>query len=993
MFRSKIRWCITRYQLSSEVSRLKFRFQAQWECSDEKLVVGLKLADVGFECNVPRYEILHTFGSLRGSAIATSAASSVDFAVSIDLGDEAAEAEVLSCGLDADISLEFAETQIDFLLNEVQDDILDTVKQDVQSAVCNEVGSLTSSLLASSLTNFTAALSRYAMLELPGKVEGVYSLERNESLRLVDMQESGFFKLVLSTLHDMLSTKDESGRLAVVNLLNDMLDENNTFVFSLPEDGVVLFAMQDILNVRLFLTEIAVKGLDSIREFTLLQPLSPHVLESALSLQTLEIIGNFSLQMGKDSNFPLHSDFQVDFQIDALDVNFGVILAIVRSLGWNLQLGPLINNPLACASSTLANLSVTDFLLQVGGIRYPTITGFVSEEVSALFSHMIHTATGLFDKRIISALPGLAYAKIPAQLNEAFISQLSDDVCPEVSEQPHDYVNFSSDSYFATVVDLVNNNLLQNVNEEFIDGFTREQSGVAGMYLLVPEKVVSTATVDPFGRFSIEVDNVSLTGLNSVHGISFLEVLSGDFYPFGLRTAVSLGTAENPFEFTAAIKLVLNGSNVMLNDDFVFRFRFEEFTLALDTLALIDKFKMASLRIEELLNLDCLISTLAYGGIVGFVLRFGNASVELECRKCTTPGLQNMAVQTALPSSQVDFTDKMNHWLDVLTSKVIKELSPEHVLRKLETYQAKCHSPHIVQAHHVVDHAHHSSSSDIDVMSLVGVLAASMLLGTFFSCLLALRRPKLDRKVRGVNRKVAVDKDDVQADTIDPRPRQRKVLFAGLITRSRPKQQSIDIYIGNSVEEEVSSLGQDSRVPLVVRFLIPVVLSINIALFVGGHIIVAASVSVDFSLLGANLSLDDFASFSLIESLKDMWKAGVYAIAIFLGLLSGAWPYMKVLSLFYLWIVPPSRLSLEKRGSKLATLDLLGKWSLIDVFVLLLFMVAFNVKIENPNLEVLPVNFYTIVVRVKPIWGLYSFSLGAVVALLTNNVRTEFFPL
>lgn len=946
---------------------------------------------IGLHCDVPRYEIRHRFGSLLGAATATSSASEVHLSVSVDLGADEAVAEVLSCHLLTDISLQFAETQIDFLLNEVQDDILETIKHDLQKEVCKELGGLASTFLSSSLSNFTAGLAKYAALDLPDRIRSNYHGEGNSSLAWVDMQSSGFFQLVLSTVHDMLSSKDESGKLAIVNILNDMLDKNGTFVFALPQHGVRLFGLEDIMNVQLYLTHVEVRGLDSISEFKLLQPVSQHVLESEVSLKSIEIIGNFTLQLGTDSTFPLNSDFQVDFRIDGLDLDFGVVLAIIRHLGWNLPLGPLINHPLPCASSTLANLSVADFLLRVESIRYPTVSGLLSSEVSRLFSHIIHTATGLFDERIIQSLPGLAFINVPSQVNAAVSATLGNKTCPPVRAQPHDLVNFSSDTYFATVANLVNDNLLHNVNGEYIDGFTAGQSGEAGTYSLVADKVVSSAMVDPFGSFHIEVSNVSLHGLNTVHDISFLEVLQGEHFPYSLRTAVSLGTPVNPFEFTATIKLKLNGSSIALDDDFVFEFRFEEFAVHLDTLAKLDKYKLASLKVKEVLNLDCLLASLQSGGILAFGLRFANASVHVNCNECTTSGLQEMATQTALPSSQQDFTNKMNHWLAVLTSKVEAKLSPENVASHLQEYEAKCREPHHQAALHMhaAKHDHHSSSSDIDVFAIVGVLAASMLLGSLFSCFLALRRPKLKRKAGQLSRKVAVDKEDVQAATVDPRPRQRKLLFAGLISKSRPRQQTIDIYLGQPHREELSSLAYDTTVPLAVRLIVPVILCVNIALFVGGHIIVAASVSVDFSLLGVNLSLDDFASFSLVESLKDMWNAGVYSIAIFLGLLSGAWPYMKVLSLFYLWLVPPPRLPLAKRGSRLATLDLLGKWSLIDVFVLLLFMVAFNVKIENPNLEVLPLDFYTVTVRVKPIWGLYSFSLGAVLSLLTNNVSIQ----
>ena len=64
-------------------------------------------------------------------------------------------------------------------------------------------------------------------------------------------------------------------------------------------------------------------------------------------------------------------------------------------------------------------------------------------------------------------------------------------------------------------------------------------------------------------------------------------------------------------------------------------------------------------------------------------------------------------------------------------------------------------------------------------------------------------------------------------------------------------------------------------------------------------------------------------------------------------LLSFAWPYTKQLIILGLWFVPPSIVSVSRRGSTLLWLDFLGKWSIVDIFILVMVLVGFRISIER----------------------------------------------
>jgi uncharacterized paraquat-inducible protein A len=64
-------------------------------------------------------------------------------------------------------------------------------------------------------------------------------------------------------------------------------------------------------------------------------------------------------------------------------------------------------------------------------------------------------------------------------------------------------------------------------------------------------------------------------------------------------------------------------------------------------------------------------------------------------------------------------------------------------------------------------------------------------------------------------------------------------------------------------------------------------------------------------------------------------------------LLSFAWPYTKQLIITGLWFAPPATISVSTRGSVLLWMDLLGKWSIVDIFVLVLVLVGFRLSIQR----------------------------------------------
>lgn len=110
-------------------------------------------------------------------------------------------------------------------------------------------------------------------------------------------------------------------------------------------------------------------------------------------------------------------------------------------------------------------------------------------------------------------------------------------------------------------------------------------------------------------------------------------------------------------------------------------------------------------------------------------------------------------------------------------------------------------------------------------------------------------------------------------------------------------------------------------------------------------------------------------AFSLSNTVHDMWHAGLYALSFFVALFSGGYPYFKLLVILLysvVWRQPQSRV--------LRWVDLLGKFSLLDSFV----MVIMATSLVVPGLAE---------IHLKP--SFWLFVAATLLSILLGNYATH----
>lgn len=142
-----------------------------------------------------------------------------------------------------------------------------------------------------------------------------------------------------------------------------------------------------------------------------------------------------------------------------------------------------------------------------------------------------------------------------------------------------------------------------------------------------------------------------------------------------------------------------------------------------------------------------------------------------------------------------------------------------------------------------------------------------------------------------------------------------------------------------------------------------------------GHVGINATVPATRDSAPDSVTFDIF-NFSLGSSVRHMWEAKAYGLALLIAVLSGAWPYIKLVCMLCLWFIPVKPLL---RGRLLSVLEALGKWSLIDIYVFALMMAGFRFELDIGSIV-------EIKVAIEAKWGIFSFCIGVVISHTLSHV-------
>ncbi|MFT5207666.1 MAG: paraquat-inducible protein A [Candidatus Omnitrophota bacterium] len=108
------------------------------------------------------------------------------------------------------------------------------------------------------------------------------------------------------------------------------------------------------------------------------------------------------------------------------------------------------------------------------------------------------------------------------------------------------------------------------------------------------------------------------------------------------------------------------------------------------------------------------------------------------------------------------------------------------------------------------------------------------------------------------------------------------------------------------------------------------------------------------------------STFSILGGVKDLFKQGEHVLGLVIFIFSIAFPIIKLTTLLYLWFAEIKKVD---RSSHLDKLGNLGKWSMLDVYVL-----AMTIVIAKSSAFM----------KAEPRMGIYFFGTSVMVSMLAS---------
>ncbi|MCX5716286.1 MAG: paraquat-inducible protein A [Candidatus Omnitrophica bacterium] len=112
-------------------------------------------------------------------------------------------------------------------------------------------------------------------------------------------------------------------------------------------------------------------------------------------------------------------------------------------------------------------------------------------------------------------------------------------------------------------------------------------------------------------------------------------------------------------------------------------------------------------------------------------------------------------------------------------------------------------------------------------------------------------------------------------------------------------------------------------------------------------------------------------TFSIISGIINLWNCKYYVLSFIIFFFSVIFPVVKLVTLFVIWFV---RLSDRYRKWLLRGLSLLGKWSMLDVFVTAIIIVSIKLGV---------------LASAKAEAGIYYFAISILLAMLVTNLQAN----
>jgi len=521
------------------------------------------------------------------------------------------------------------------------------------------------------------------------------------------------------------------------------------------------------------------------------------------------------------------------------------------------------------------------------------------------------------------------------------------------------------------------------LNDLIVAPLTQGQSGAAGTVSfpgILFEQGMNINVGGLNADIDIRVSNARIENIDTLGApLGMLEPIHDERNTLNNTATIGVG---RPLRASVTVMFAVNdGGDLQLRNEVELTLDVHAATLAVITLLRIVEDRFLQFPLRDVMELDCWLASFVTPTLDGRGVRMADIApsaaledlamsiaqmrLRVKCIECSSPGIQEFADLVSSPEAVEDSTRVANDIVDYAAGFLNGRFLQVQIDRAIVEATQKCpHSPEYnpnapAKAYEAFDLPEREDGIAgflIAMAVITGVLIA-------FSFIAALVLKKI---VQRAHRRwlLSLAPEDFL-----------------VVAKEQEGQDDVDAEINRTTKSMFTS----EVIPLYARWLMPVVIVGNILFFLSGHLSLGATISIYARFAEEELKVSSFFEFSMARSTVDLWNAGAKELAALIFLLSGVWPYTKQLITLALWMLPPTYVSVQRRGKIFEWLDVLSKWSMVDIFVLLVSIAAFKISIMSPQVAFLPESFYVIDLLVVPMWGLYANMIAQVISQVSSH--------
>lgn len=226
-------------------------------------------------------------------------------------------------------------------------------------------------------------------------------------------------------------------------------------------------------------------------------------------------------------------------------------------------------------------------------------------------------------------------------------------------------------------------------------------------------------------------------------------------------------------------------------------------------------------------------------------------------------------------------------------------------------------------------------------------------------------------------------------------PKHKRILQARLIEFDAKDEKEFDLAAEVDIfSNEMRALAWSPVIPIYIKIGLPILCAFNIIALTWAVVSQGAlTVLLTFTIAGMEMVTIDLVPFTVISTVNDLWNSGGWYLSIMIVGFSFLWPVVKNAALMFLWYTQTTLIAPDARASWLEFLDTMGKWSFVDVFVVVMTLAALQTSISistQEDLTFLNPNFFFTFVTMKPEIGIVMLSVVSATSLVANHIMAYF---